>query len=141
MLVALDGEDPDGELQFGFNRPPQEIPPGASVTSQMRVKPPKQIWIGRARRTAGCEVKTVTGEEAAARAAAEPLGAEVLAQAPAAGKRKWYKRRAPQVPGMYRPRIYKPQLYPPDVSMGPGGINVRMPQFRAPQVQGPQMGR
>ena len=28
VLVALDGEDPDGELQFGFNRPPQEIPAG-----------------------------------------------------------------------------------------------------------------
>ncbi len=47
VLVALDGEDPDGELQFGFNRPPQEIPPGGSVTTQMQVKPPKQIWIGR----------------------------------------------------------------------------------------------
>ena len=30
VLIALDGEDPDGELQFGFNRPPQEIPPGAA---------------------------------------------------------------------------------------------------------------
>src|SRR4051794_8192470 len=42
VLVALDGEDPDGELQFGFNRPPQEIPAGSSVVSQMQVRPPKQ---------------------------------------------------------------------------------------------------
>ena len=34
---------------FGFNRPPQEIPPGGAVTTQMQVKPPKQIWIGRGR--------------------------------------------------------------------------------------------
>jgi beta-lactam-binding protein with PASTA domain len=140
VLIALDGEDPDGELQFGFNRPPQEIPAGAAVTSQMQVKPPKQIWIGRPQ-DRRLEVKTVSGEEAAARAAAEPLSAEVLAQAPEPGKRKWYKRRAPQIPGVYGPRIYKPQLYPPDVSMGPGGLNVRMPQFRAPQIQGPRMGQ
>ena len=28
VLVALDGEDPDGEMSFAFNRPPQEIPAG-----------------------------------------------------------------------------------------------------------------
>jgi beta-lactam-binding protein with PASTA domain len=105
----------------------------------MQVKPPKQIWIGRPQERR-LEVKTVTGEEAAARAAAEPLSAEVLAQTPEPVKRKWYKRRAPQIPGVYGPRIYKPQLYPPDVNMGPGGVNVRMPQFRAPQLQGPKLG-
>jgi len=139
VLIALDGEDPDGELIFGFNRPPQEIPAGGAVVSQMQVRPPKQIWIGRPQ-DRRLEVKTITGEEAAARAAAEPLSAEVLAQAPPPVKKKWYKRRPPQVPGVYPPRVFKPQLYPPDVNLGPGGINVRMPQFRAPQVSGPQMG-
>ena len=140
VLIALDGEDPDGEMSFAFNRPPQEIPAGASVKTQMRVRPPKQIWIGRGQ-DRRLEVKTVTGEEAAARAAAEPLSAEVLAHAPPEVKKKWWQRRArqPQIPGVYGPRVYKPQLYPPDVQMGPGGLNVRMPQFRAPQVQGPQM--
>ncbi|HEX6022661.1 MAG TPA: PASTA domain-containing protein, partial [Solirubrobacter sp.] len=139
VLVALDGEDPDGEMTFAFNRPPQEIPPGASVKTTMRVRPPKQIWIGRPvdRRL---EVKTITGEEAAARAAAEPLGADVLAQAPAETKRGWFRRRkAPQVPGVYGPRVFKPQLYPPDAQIGPGGINLRMPQLKAPQMQGPQL--
>ena len=28
VLIALEGQDPDGEMQYGFNRPPQEIPPG-----------------------------------------------------------------------------------------------------------------
>ena len=139
VLVALDGEDPDGELQFGFNRPPQEIPAGTSVTSQMQVRPPKQLWIGRAQERR-LEVKTITGEEAAERAAAEPVGADVLQQQGPAPKKKWYRRRPPQVPGMYPPRVFKPQLYPPGVTMGPGGLNVRMPQMRAPQVQGPQMG-
>ncbi len=140
VLIALDGEDPDGEMSFAFNRPPQEIPAGASVKTQMRVRPPKQIWIGRAQ-DRRLEVKTVSGEEAAARAAAEPLSAEVLAHAPPEAKKKWWQRRArqPQVPGVYGPRVFKPQLYPPDVQMGPGGLNVRMPQFRAPQVQGPQL--
>src|SRR4051794_19805710 len=140
VLIALEGEDPDGELQFGFNRPPQEIPPGAAVVSRMRVKPPKQIWIGRSqdRRLGG---KTVTGEEAAARAAAEPLGADVLAQGASEHASGFFgRRRVPQLPGMYGPRVYKPQVYPPDAQIGPGGINVRMPQFKAPQLQAPQMG-
>jgi beta-lactam-binding protein with PASTA domain len=140
VLAALEGTDPDGELQFGFNRPPQEIPPGATVISQMRVKPPKQIWIGRAQ-DRRMEVLTVTGEEAAERAAAEPLGAEVLAHEAPAGKRGLFRRRsAPRVPGVYGPRIYKPQIYPPDMNIGPGGITIRKPTFTKPQVQGPQMG-
>src|SRR4051794_40373717 len=74
VLVALDGEDPDGELRFGFNRPPAEIPAGAAVTSQMQVRPPKQIWIGRAREHR-LQVQTITGDEAAERAADQPVGA------------------------------------------------------------------
>ena len=140
VLVALDGEDPDGELRFGFNRPPQEIPAGAVVTSQMQVRPPKQIWIGRAREHR-LQVNTITGEEAAERAAEEPVSADVLLQAGPQPKKKWYKRRPPQVPGMYPPRVFKPQMYPPDVNIGPGGISIRKPTFRAPQVQAPQMGQ
>ena len=141
VLVALDGEDPDGELQFGFNRPPQEIPPGGSVTTQMQVKPPKQIWIGRGK-DRQLSITTITGEEAQARAAAQPLPATVLEAEGPPPKKKWYRRKpkAPRVPGMYPPRVYKPQLYPPDVQFGPGGLNVRMPQMRGPQVTGPQMG-
>src|SRR3954469_23289857 len=139
VLVALDGEDPDGELRFGFNRPPQEIPAGTGVTSQMQVRPPKQIWIGRAREHR-LQVNTITGEEAAERAAEQPVSAEVLLQAGPPVKKKWYKRRPPQVPGMYPPRVFKPQMYPPDVNIGPGGLQIRKPTFRAPQMQGPQMG-
>src|SRR3954469_23460174 len=102
VLVALDGEDPDGELRFGFNRPPSEIPAGAAVTSQMQVRPPKQIWIGRAREHR-LEVQTIGGDEAAERPAAEPVSADVLLQAAPPPKKRWYKRRPPQVPGMYPP--------------------------------------
>jgi beta-lactam-binding protein with PASTA domain len=135
VLIALEGSDPDDELKFGFNRPPQEIPPGATVKSTMRVRPPKQIWIGRAQERR-LEVVTVTGEEAEARAAAEPLGAEVLSQP--AGVRGFFRRK-PQLPGVYGPRVFKPQIYPPDVNIGPGGLQIRKPQFRGPQLQGPQM--
>ncbi len=75
VLIALEGEDPDGEMSFGFTRPPSQIPPGQTVTTSMRVRPPKQIWIGRSldRRMA---VETLTGEEAQARLAAEPTSAK-----------------------------------------------------------------
>ncbi|MDA0185599.1 PASTA domain-containing protein [Solirubrobacter phytolaccae] len=142
VLVALDGEDTDGELEFGFNRPPQEIPAGGSVTTQMQVKAPKRIWIGRVK-DRQLSIETITGDEATTRAAAAPLPASVLegvdTEPP---KKKWYRRRpkTPRIPGMYPPRIYKPMLYPPDVNFGPGGIQVRMPQMRGPQMHGPQMG-
>ncbi|MDA0161265.1 PASTA domain-containing protein [Solirubrobacter ginsenosidimutans] len=138
VLIALEGEDEDAELKFGFNRPPSEIPAGAAIVSQMQVRPPKQIWIGRGRDWR-LEVKTITGDEAAERAADQVVGADVLLQAGPPVKKKWYKRGAPQVPGMYPPRVFKPQLYPPDVSMGPGGLQVRMPKLQQPQFQGPQM--
>jgi beta-lactam-binding protein with PASTA domain len=137
VLVALEGEDPDGELQFGFNRPPQEIPPGGAVKSSMRVRPPKQIWIGRAQ-DRRLEVKTITGDEAAARAAADPLSADVLQQQPT-WRRKGLFRKVPEMPGVYGPRVYRPQLYPPDAQIGPGGIQLRMPKLQKPQLQGPQM--
>ncbi len=141
VLVALEGEDPDAELQYGFNRPPQEIPPGGSVTTEMRVKPPKKIWIGRGKDWR-FEAKTLTGEEAAERAAAEPLAADVLKGAPIQGRRKgiFRRRQQPQVPGVYGPRVYRPQVYPPGVQLGPGGIQLRMPSFTGPHVQGPQLG-
>ena len=53
VLVALDGEDPDGELQFGFNRPPQEIPPGGSVTTRCRSSRPSRSGSAAAR-TGSC---------------------------------------------------------------------------------------
>ena len=81
VLIALDGEDPDGELQFGFNRPPSEIPAGAAVTSQMQVRPPKQIWIGRARehRLRGQDDHGRRGRRARRRPAV--VSADVLLQA------------------------------------------------------------
>ena len=35
--------------------------------------------------------------------------------------------------------MFKPQLHEPGLQIGPGGINLRQPQFRAPQLRGPQM--
>jgi beta-lactam-binding protein with PASTA domain len=137
VLVALEGEDPDGELQFGFNRPPTEIPPGASIPAQMRVRPPKQIWLGRPQERR-LEVKTVTGDEAAERLAAEPLAADALAQPGGWRRVGLLRRKVPQVPGVYPPRVYKPQIYPPGANLGPGGLQLRMPQLKAPQVQAPQ---
>jgi|GEM_PF-1991970 len=140
IAVALEGTDPDESLRFGFDRAPHEIPAGATVTSRMRVKPPKPLWIGRAR-DHRLEVKTITGEEAAERAAAAVTPADMLLNAPPPGKKRWFRRRPrTNVPGVYGPRVFKPQLLPPDANIGPGGITIRKPQVRAPQVQGPQLG-
>ena len=141
VLVALEGEDPDGELQFGFNRPPQEIPPGQTVTSEMQVRPPKQIWIGRAQ-DRRLSVVTLTGEEAEERLAAEPTSADELKGQPDVrpGKRGWFrKRNMSNIPGVYGPRVYKPQVYKPGMNIGSGGISIRKPSISAPQLQGPQM--
>src|SRR4029079_15834860 len=77
LLIALEGEDPDAELQYGFNRPPSEIPPGQTVTASMRVRPPKQTWIRRPR-DRRFSVITLTGEKAEERLAAEPVSADEL---------------------------------------------------------------
>ena len=107
VLVALEGTDPDGELRYGFDRPPAEIAPGASVQTTMRVRPPRQLWIGRAAEKR-FEVATVTGEEAATRQVAAP---------PAGGRRR-----------------FAPQIAAPSLSVGAGGIQFRAPQMRAPQM-------
>ena len=82
VLVALEGEDPDDELDFGFNRPPHEIPPGKTVQTGMQVRPPKQIWIGRPTEHR-FTINTLTGEKAEERLAAEPTPAAELEGAPA----------------------------------------------------------
>ena len=139
VLVALEGEDPDGELQFGFNRPPQEIPPGQTVTTEMQVRPPKQIWIGRPQERR-LSVLTLTGDEAEERLAAEPTSAEELKGQPDVrpAKKGLFRRRSMSgVPGVYGPRVYKPQVYKPGMNVGPSGISFRKPTISGPQMSGP----
>jgi beta-lactam-binding protein with PASTA domain len=143
VLVALEGEDQDDELDFGFNRPPHEIPPGKTVESGMQVRPPKQIWIGRATEHR-FTIKTLTGEEAEERLAAEPTAATELEDAQTTGitKKGLFGRRRPSggnIPGVYGPRVYKPQVYKPGMQIGPSGISFQKPSFSGPQVSGPQM--
>jgi beta-lactam-binding protein with PASTA domain len=131
VVVALEGTDPDGELQFGFDRPPSDIKPGQTVQTTMRVKPPKQIWIGRGQEKR-FQVDTLTGDAAEERLAAEP--AEADGGPPPAKRRGRFR-----IPGFTNPQMFRPQVYEPGVSVGPGGINFRKPQFRGPQLRGPQM--
>ena len=142
VLVALEGEDQDDELDFGFNRPPHEIPPGKTIQTGMQVRPPKQIWIGRPTEHR-FTVQTLTGEKAEERLAAEPTPAAELegASGAATTKKGLFGRRKPAggVPGVYGPRVYKPQVYKPGMQIGPSGITFQKPQFTGPQVQGPQM--
>ena len=130
VLLGFEGSDPDNECTFRFKPAAVDIAPGESATSKMVVRPPKQIWIGRPleRRL---EVNVKSGDEAAAIAAA------------AKGRKPTTttdgKRGLGDIPGMYGPKIDKGKIFEPGVNIGPGGIQVRQPQFRAPQVRGPQM--
>ena len=63
VVVALDAEDPDGELDICFEPATLELPPGETLTSTMRVRPPRQKWIGRPEEKR-ISVHTRTGEEA-----------------------------------------------------------------------------
>jgi beta-lactam-binding protein with PASTA domain len=135
VLVALEGSDQEGTMRFGFNRPPQEVRPGDSVTTTMRVRPSKPHWIGRPI-DHRLEVATLTGEQAEERLAVEPLSAEQAAEAAQAPRRRWRRK---GVPGFYGPRVFKPQVMEPGLSIGPGGIRLREPRFRAPRVRGPRM--
>ena len=141
VLVALEGEDPDDELDFGFNRPPHEIPAGKTIETGMLVRPPKQIWLGRPAEKR-FTVVTLTGEKAEERLAAEPTTAAELEGAPQAAPRKkglFGRRPSGNVPGVYGPRVYKPQVYKPGLDIGPSGISFRKPQMSGPQLQGPRM--
>jgi beta-lactam-binding protein with PASTA domain len=141
VLIALEGEDPDDELQFGFDRPPQEIPPGQTVTTEMQVRPPKQIWIGRPQEKR-FSVNTLSGDAAEERLAAEPTAADELKGKADVrkGKRGWFRGRGVNdIPGVYGPRVYKPQVYKPGMNIGPSGISFRKPQLQGPQLQGPQL--
>jgi beta-lactam-binding protein with PASTA domain len=133
IVIALEGQDPDGELRFGFDTPPQEVAPGQSMTSIMRVKPGKQIWLGRAQEKR-FEVTTLSGAEAAERLAEQPVTTDAADQSVAKQRRRRFR-----IPGITPPHVYRPQVYEPNVSFGPGGINIQKPQFRAPSMQGPQM--
>jgi beta-lactam-binding protein with PASTA domain len=139
VLIALEGSDPDGEMDFAFNRPPQEVGPGNIVNVGMRVRPPRQHWVGRPL-DHRLQVITLTGEEAAERLAAEPLPPEVLDQ-PAPERRRGLlrRRKVPASAGGYAPRVYKPQVHPPGMSIGPGGIRLMGGNLKAPRVAAPKM--
>jgi len=135
VLVALEGADPDGELSFGFNRPPHELPAGHTMQTRMRVRPPKQIWLGRPAEHR-LQVVTHTGHEAAERLARAPLTAEEIAarsatEHPPGG----WRRRA-----VRGPRAFAPQVRPPGAHIGPGGVSFRPPQLVGPAMQAPQLG-
>jgi hypothetical protein len=135
VLVALEGADPDGELSFGFNRPPHELPAGHTMQTRMRVTPPKQIWLGRPTERR-LQVVTHTGHEAAERLARAPVPRRRSPPAPAvqAPTRGWRRN------AVRGPRVFKPQVRPPGANIGPGGVSFRPPQLVGPAMQAPQFG-
>jgi beta-lactam-binding protein with PASTA domain len=134
VYVAFAAKESDDECDFAFTPPSAEIAPGESIETRLRVRPPKQIWIGRPHERR-LDVQTKTGEEAAAleAAALEEEGADGGSGGGLRGKLG-----GKEIPGVHGPQIYKPQLYKPNVYMGPGGLQVQKPMARGPQMRGPQ---
>ena len=63
VRIGFEGTEPDSECKFGFAPGQVELAPGQTTQTTMTVRPPKQIWIGRAHERR-LEVKTHTGENA-----------------------------------------------------------------------------
>jgi beta-lactam-binding protein with PASTA domain len=124
VYVAFDASEPDNDCAFEFTPAGAEIAPGESATSRMRVRPPKQMWIGRPHERR-LEVNVKAGDEAhefeAAQAEASEQGGGGLR-----GK----------LPGGMAPRVYKPQVYKGNLHIGPGGVQMSKPMVRGPQVAG-----
>jgi beta-lactam-binding protein with PASTA domain len=124
VLLAIDAADSDGECRFRFESRKIQVPTGATKTVRLRVRPPRQIWLGRAleRRF---EVVAASGE------AGEQLLAAALEGAGDGDEGKDGK--LPKIPGLTPPKVSAPKL-----SVGPQGVNVKGPQVRAPQVKLPK---
>ena len=75
VYVAFDAAEPDNECSFRFEPSGAEIAPGETATSQMRVRPPKQMWIGRPHERR-IEVNVKSNEEAHDFEAAQAEAAE-----------------------------------------------------------------
>ncbi len=126
VYVAFDASEPDNECSFRFEPSGAEIAPGETATSQMRVRPPKQMWIGRPHERR-IEVNVKANEEAHEFEAAQAEAAE------AEGGGGGLRGKLP--PGM-APRVYKPQVYKGNLHIGPGGVHMSKPMVRGPQMAG-----
>jgi beta-lactam-binding protein with PASTA domain len=124
VFVAFDASEADNDCRFAFDPPTAEIQPGSSAEATMRVRPPKQIWIGRPHERR-IDVATKTGEEAHALAAMGD-GDEFDGD----GESLRGKLKGKGVPGVHGPQVYKP-----NVQVGPGGINIQKPMVRGPQMR------
>jgi beta-lactam-binding protein with PASTA domain len=132
VYVAFAAKEADDELGVRFTPPAAEIAPGETVETKLRVRPPKQIWIGRPyeRRI---DVQTKSGEEARALEAAADEQDDGSGGGGLGGKLK-----GKGIPGVHGPKLYKPQVFKPNVHLGPGGVQVQKPMVRGPQMVGPQ---
>jgi hypothetical protein len=136
VYVAFAAKEADDDLDLRFKPAAAEIAPGESVETRLRVRPPKQIWIGRPHERR-IYVQTRSGDEAhaleAVAAGRDELGADGDGGGGLRGRLKGKGR-----PGVHGPRLYEPQVYKPNVHLGPGGLQVQKPMVRGPQMVGPQ---
>jgi beta-lactam-binding protein with PASTA domain len=159
LLAAMEASDQDNSMGYEFTPAKLEVHPGETKSTTLVVRPPKQIWLGRPQERR-LQVRTVTGEEAAAMETAAPVPegldefegehpqgeyaegefAEGAYEAQPPPRRRFGRGgKRKQIPGVQGPQVYKPQVYKPDVYIGPGGPQIRKPMVRGPQVMGPRM--
>jgi len=123
--VALAANDDDGECRTRFSAQVLDLLPGEDGRSQLEVRPPRQLWIGRNvdRRL---QVHAATGEE----------GERLLAEAAAAGSGPAHPggRMSAASDAMGQFGVKAPQMRGPQLNVGPQGLSLREPQMRGPRM-------
>ena len=143
VSVALGITDPEQLLEADFDKGRRvEVPAGQTTTSEMTVKPPKQIWIGRPSEHR-FEVLTKTGEAADEMLAGED---EVIdeeyedddlyedeEEAEGGGDSRAREE------AKKRGKKYKPRVQGPRVQVGPGGVRATGPKATGAKPRAPRV--
>jgi beta-lactam-binding protein with PASTA domain len=120
VFVALEGEDPDSELDIDFKPPSSDITPGQTGKTKMVVRAPRRRWVGRPEEKR-ISVHTHTGE-AAHQYQATSQEAQAAEEADGlAGKAK---------------KGLRGKIMGPSAQVGPTGIRVQKPLVQQPRLPG-----
>jgi beta-lactam-binding protein with PASTA domain len=129
VTVALDAADQDNELDYRFTPATLEIPPGQSIESELRVKPPRRRWIGRPEEKR-IQVFTKTGEEANQ----AKTGEDMQLPEGAAGEEGEGGGGAAGPKGAARGFLKRVRVTGPRAQVGTGGVRMTGPRVSKPSV-------
>ena len=133
VLVAFDGDGPRRRVQFGFDARRSRDRAGRGGETTMRVRPPKQIWIGRPHERR-LEVTTHHGR-GGRRRGPRPSARRTAGRAPPPAAKRRGKASATSRASTAR-RSTSRSCTSRTCRSGPGGVQLREPQLRGPAVPG-----